>query len=362
MRYGYWLPVFGGWLRNVADEDMHATWPYISRLARRSEEIGFDLTLVAELNLNDIKGPEAPSLDAWSTAAALAAVTHRLELMVAVRPTFHNPALLAKQAANIDHISNGRVSLNVVSSWWAEEARKYGVQFDQHDDRYARTSEWLDVVDQGWKQDHVTYHGKYYKVDDLVLQPKPVSRPRPVIYAGGESEAAKNLIAQKCDAYVMHGDPPERIRAKINDLSERRERFGLPPMQFGVAAYSIVRDSEAEAQKELSRITDVKQNAAGYGNYQQWLANTQLEQRVSLEDYSVSNRGLRSGLVGTPEQVSERIAAFEDAGANLLLLQFSPQLEEMERFAAQVIQPSSKPLAKVINGFASRETRRAANG
>jgi dimethylsulfone monooxygenase len=362
MRYGYWLPVFGGWLRNVADEDMHATWPYISRLARRSEEIGFDLTLIAELNLNDIKGPEAPSLDAWSTAAALAAVTHRLELMVAVRPTFHNPALLAKQAANIDHISNGRVSLNVVSSWWAEEARKYGVQFDQHDDRYARTSEWLDVVDQGWKQDHVTYHGKYYQVDDLVLQPKPVSRPRPVIYAGVESEAAKNLIAQKCDAYVMHGDPPERIRAKINDLSERRERFGLPPMQFGVAAYSIVRDSEAEARKELARITDVKQNAAGYGNYQQWLANTQLEQRVSLEDYSVSNRGLRSGLVGTPEQVSERIAEFEDAGANLLLLQFSPQLEEMERFAAQVIQPSSKPLAKVINGFASRETRRAAIG
>jgi len=282
--------------------------------------------------------------------------------MVAVRPTFHNPALLAKQAANIDHISNGRVSLNVVSSWWAEEARKYGVQFDQHDDRYARTSEWLDVVDQGWKQDHVTYHGKYYQVDDLVLQPKPVSRPRPVIYAGGESEAAKNLIAQKCDAYVMHGDPPERIRTKINDLSERRERFGLPPMQFGVAAYAIVRDSEAEARKELARITDVKQNAAGYGNYQQWLANTQLEQRVSLEDYSVSNRGLRSGLVGTPEQVSERIGEFEDAGANLLLLQFSPQLEEMERFAAQVIQPSSKPLAKVINGFASRETRRAAIG
>jgi FMNH2-dependent dimethyl sulfone monooxygenase len=362
MRYGYWLPVFGGWLRNVADEDMQASWPYISRLARRSEEIGFDLTLIAELNLNDIKGPEAPSLDAWSTAAALAAVTHRLELMVAVRPTFHNPALLAKQAANIDHISNGRVSLNVVSSWWAEEAKKYGVQFDQHDDRYARTSEWLDVVDQAWKHDHVNYHGKYYRVDDLILQPKPVSRPRPVIYAGGESEAAKNLIAQKCDAYVMHGDPPERIRAKIADLSERRERFGLPPMQFGVAAYAVVRDSEAEAQKELARITDVNQNAAGYGNYQQWLANTQLEQRVSLEDYSVSNRGLRSGLVGTPEQVTERIAEFEDAGANLLLLQFSPQLEEMERFGAQVIRPASRQAVRAINEFASRETRRAAIG
>jgi FMNH2-dependent dimethyl sulfone monooxygenase len=348
MRYGYWLPVFGGWLRNIEEEDMEATWPYISRLARRSEEIGFDLTLVAELNLNDIKGPEAPSLDAWSTAAALAAVTHRLELMVAVRPTFHNPAILAKQAANIDHISNGRVSLNVVSSWWAEEARKYGVQFDQHDDRYARTSEWLDVVDQAWKADHVTYHGKYYRVDDLVLQPKPVSRPRPVIYAGGESEAAKNLIAQKCDAYVMHGDPPERIREKIRDLSARREKFGLPRMQFGVAAYAIVRDSDREAQEELHRITDVKQNAAGYQNYQQWLANTQLEQRVSLEEYSVSNRGLRSGLVGKPEEVSERIAEFEDAGVDLLLLQFSPQLEEMERFSSQVIRTGARALAKAV--------------
>jgi dimethylsulfone monooxygenase len=349
MRYGYWMPVFGGWLRNVADENMEASWNYVSRLARRSEEIGFDLTLIAELNLNDIKGPEAPSLDAWSTAAALAAVTHSLELMVAVRPTFHNPALLAKQAANIDHISNGRISLNVVSSWWAEEARKFGVHFDEHDDRYARTSEWLDIVDHAWKSDHVTNHGKYYRVDDLVLQPKPVaSRPRPVIYAGGESEAAKNLISQKCDAYVMHGDPPEKILPKIQDLSARREKWGLPRMQFGMAAYAIVRETEREAQDELRRITDVKQSAAGYQNYQQWLANTQLEQRVSLEDYSVSNRGLRSGLVGTPEQVSERIAAFERAGVDLLLLQFSPQLEEMERFSEAVIKTDSRTLAKAI--------------
>src|SRR6478735_12168543 len=112
MKYGYWLPVFGGWLRNVEDENMQANWNYVKRLAQRSEEWGYDLTLIAELNLNDIKGVEAPSLDAWSTTAALAAVTNKLELMVAVRPTFHSPALLAKQAANIDHIAGpGRLSL-----------------------------------------------------------------------------------------------------------------------------------------------------------------------------------------------------------------------------------------------------------
>ena len=108
-------------------------------------------------------------------------------------------------------------------------------------------------------------------------------------------------------------------------------------MSFGAAGYAIVRPSEAEAHREVERITDVREGSHGYGNYQEWISNTQLEQRVSLEDYSVSNRGLRSGLVGTPEQVAERILEFEAAGLDLLLLQFSPQYEEMERFAEDVI-------------------------
>jgi len=338
MRFGYWMPVFGGWLRNVDDEGMDASWQYVKKLAQRSEQIGFDLSLIAELNLNDIKGEAAPSLDAWSTAAALTAVTDRLEMMVAVRPTFHNPALLAKQAANIDHIGGGgRLSLNVVSSWWRDEAEKYGVSFEQHDRRYDRTSEWLDVVDLLWSRDGDDYDGEFYQIKNSTMQPKPLSRPRPVIYAGGESEAAKELIARKCDAYVMHGDPPTRIAEKIADMRRRRESLGLPPMIYGVAAYAVVRDSESEAQAEVARITDVQQSASGYKNYQQWLAGTQLEQQVSLEDYSVSNRGLRSGLIGTPQQVSDRVGAFSDAGVDLLLLQCSPQLEEMERFGEDVI-------------------------
>ena len=73
MRYGFWMPVFGGWLRNVEDESMSATWEYVRDLTVRAEALGYDISLIAELNLNDIKGVEAPSLDAWSTAAALAA-------------------------------------------------------------------------------------------------------------------------------------------------------------------------------------------------------------------------------------------------------------------------------------------------
>ena len=91
-------------------------------------------------------------------------------------------------------------------------------------------------------------------------------------------------------------------------------------MQYGMAAYAIVRDSDAEVKKELARITNVAEGTPGYGNYRDWIANTKLEQQVSLEDYSVSNRGLRAGLVGTPEQVAERVREFEAVGVDLLLL------------------------------------------
>jgi dimethylsulfone monooxygenase len=337
MRFGYWMPVFGGWLRNIPDEGMEASWDYVRRLTQRSEETGWDLTLIAELNLNDIKGVEAPALDAWSTAAALAAVTGKIELMVAVRPNFHQPALFAKQAANIDRISGGRLALNVVSSWWADEARQYGLEFDRHDDRYARTGEWLDVVDGLWREKRFSYRGERYTLDEAICEPKPVSRP--TVYAGGESEAAKTMIAGQCDAYVMHGDPVEAIAAKISDMAARRAQLGKSEMQYGMAAYAIVRDSEAEAQEELERITALPpEPPAGFENFEQWLSGTQLERELKLQEYSVSNRGLRPNLVGTPEQVRERIHAYEEAGLDLLLLQMSPQAEEMDRFAEQVIQ------------------------
>jgi FMNH2-dependent dimethyl sulfone monooxygenase len=352
MRYGFWLPVFGGWLRNIDDEQMPATWEYVRELTLQAEALGYDLTLIAELNLNDIKGVEADSLDAWSTAAALAAVTRRLELMVAVRPTFHNPALLAKQAANIDRISGGRLTLNVVSSWWADEAKKYGLAFDEHDDRYARTSEWLDVLDGCWRAQHSSYSGRFYDVEDNVLSPKPwpertysrapMGAARPTLYAGGESEAAKELIAAKCDAYLMHGDDPATIAAKVADMRVRRAKHPeLPEMVFGVTGYCIVRDSEAEAQREVERITsapDAAQSPAGFANFQQWVSGSQLEKKISLRDYSVSNRGLQSGLIGTPEQVRQRLADFEGAGCSLVLLQSSPQHVEMKRFAEQVME------------------------
>jgi FMNH2-dependent dimethyl sulfone monooxygenase len=337
MRFGYWMPVFGGWLRNVADEDMTIAWPYVRDLAVHSERHGFDLTLIAELNLNDIKGHRAPALDAWSLAPAVAAVTESLELMLAVRPNYHSPTQTAKAISTLDTIAPGRISLNVVSSWWKDEAAQYGAPFDVHDARYTRTEEWLGVLRRLLTEDTVTHHGALYDFEGTILEPKPSRLP--TVYMGGESPKAKEIISNYGDAYVMHGDPPDVIAGKVADLNKRRADTGREPMTFGVSGYVICRDTEAEAQAELARILDVRSSPEAYASYQDFVEGSHLESEVSLQEYSVSNRGLRAGLVGTPDQITARIRAYEEAGVDLMLLQFSPQHEEMARFGHDIITP-----------------------
>jgi dimethylsulfone monooxygenase len=335
VRFGYWMPIFGGWLRNVTDEGMPVAWPYVRDLAAESEQLGFGLSLIAELNLNDIKGHRAPSLDCWTLAPAVAASTSTLELMLAVRPNYHSPSLTAKALSTLDLIAPGRISLNVVSSWWRDEATQYGAPFDVHDARYARTQEWLEVVGRMLREDTVTHSGPLYELSGAVLEPKP-SRVPPV-YMGGESPRAKEVIAAQADAYVMHGDAPDVIAAKVADLRARRAAAGGAPLTFGVSGYVICRDTQDEAQAELDRILDVRSSPEAYASYRDFVEGSQLESQVSVEEYSVSNRGLRSGLIGTPDQITERLVAYERAGVDLMLLQFSPQREEMARFGRDVI-------------------------
>ena len=217
---------------------MPPTFDYALQVAKRAEELGFSTTLIAELNLNDIKGPAEPVLEAWTTAAAIAATTSKLEIMAAIRPGFRNPAVVAKMAANIDRISGGRFTLNVVSAWWAEEARQYGMAFVEHDERYARTAEFLAILKGLWTQERTTIQGKYAHVEGAYLAPKPVQRPWPKLYAGGESPAAEELIARECDAYLLHGEALELVRATIADMRARAAANGRA-LTYGMAAYAI---------------------------------------------------------------------------------------------------------------------------
>ncbi|MBP1969157.1 FMNH2-dependent dimethyl sulfone monooxygenase [Virgibacillus natechei] len=349
MKYGFWLPIFGGWLRNVENESMPPTYDYAKEVIQSAEKWGYDTTLIAELYLNDIKGTDQDSIEAWSTAAALAAVTEKIEIMAAVRPVFHNPAVTAKMAANIDHISKGRFTLNVVSGWWAEEAKQYGGNFTEHDERYERTTEFLEILKGLWTEETFSYDGKFYKIENTQLSPKPVQRPNPVLYAGGESEKGKQVISSLCDAYILHGHTVEEAEAKIVDMKGRREAAGPEPLQsIGMAAYVICRDTEEEAHAELNRITTVK-DMSGYAGFEDFTSKSELEQQIQLQDYSVSNRGLRPNLVGTPEQIAKQVLEFEKVGVDLLLLQCSPQLEELERFSKQVMPKVEELRATLTN-------------
>jgi FMNH2-dependent dimethyl sulfone monooxygenase len=283
--------------------------------------------------MNDIKGISAPALDAWSTAAALAAVTSRLELMVAVRPNFHQPAAFAKMAA-MDHIAGGRLAPNVVSSWWADEARRFGLLSDRHDDRYARTGEWLTVVKGCGARRRSTSVARS-------TRPSMPSAPRSSRGPPSSTPAVKARPPRRSspsgDAYVMHGDA-----ARGRGAEDRRH--GSPPRATGklrrcVMAWPPMRSCATVKPKrrELARTTAVSELPAGYAT-NDWLSGTQLEREMQIQEYAVSNRGLRPNLVGTPEQLRERIDAYEAAGLDLLLLQMSPQAEEMERFAAQVMR------------------------
>ncbi|MFF1832542.1 LLM class flavin-dependent oxidoreductase [Paenarthrobacter sp. NPDC058040] len=335
MKFGYWTPVYGGFLRNVEHEAMAADWDYVKEVSLQADRLGFELTLVPELYLNDRKGIEAPSLEAWSLAASIAAVTSNLEVMTAIRPGFHNPAITAKTVSTLQDISKGRLSLNVVSAWWAEEARQYGGQFAEHDARYVQSTEFVSALRGLWSSTPYSQSGEYYDLADVVLSPKPAHRPH--IYAGGESEGGREAIAAFADSYVTHGGTVEELRAKAADLNARRRRLQGADFEYiGMSAYVIIRDTEAEAQAELDRITTINPDSPGYASFEEFVTHSNLDIEISKREYSVGTRGLRPNLVGTAEQVAEKVSAYQDAGVNLLLLQSSPLHTELERIAEQL--------------------------
>ena len=255
--------------------------------------------------------------------------------MTAVRPGFHLPAVLAKTVSTLDSIAPGRVSLNVVAAWWAEEARQFGGNFPAHDERYTQAKEFVDVLNGLWQETPFSYAGRHYAFEDTIVEPKPSALP--VVFAGGESESGREAIADFADAYVMHGGTVDEARRNVADMNTRSERIhGRPIAEFGMPAYVIVRDTEAEAQRELDRITTVDPDSPGYASFEEFKRHSNLSLEVSRREYSVGTRGLRPNLVGTAEQVAERINEYAEAGITLLLIQASPLDEELERIAEQV--------------------------
>lgn len=211
-----------------------------------------------------------------------------------------------------------------------------------HESRYARSREFVDILHGLWREPRFSYEGAHYAVRGAVLSPKPSQRNfegahAVPIYAGGESEEARAWIAARCDGYLLHGDREEAIASAIADMDARRAERDAPRLAYGMAAYMVCRSSDDEARSEVARITDVRASSKAQHSYADFVAQSKLRSPVTLEDYSVSNRGLRPDLVGTPRRVIDRIKRYEDLGVELLLLQASPMAEEIERIGNEVL-------------------------
>src|SRR5580698_8793890 len=336
-RFGIWALVHGSRAAlQDPDEPYDASWARNKALVLEAERLGYDSVLVAQHTINP-HDPNLDQLEAWTASAALAALTERIEIIAAIKPYLYHPVVLAKMALGIEHISRGRFAINLVNAWNRPELEKAGIGFAEHDERYTYGHEWLSVVEPLMRGQTLNHNGANFRVDDYTLRPADSWRARPRIYIGGESDPARALAAELGDVWFINGQPIEDVTALIADVAAR-PRAGAP-LRFGLSAFVIARPTEAEAQAHLLRLFDLASKDA----------EIRVVQRANTDPKSVmaatmrrsprvgSNGGTAAGLVGSYDQVAERIVAFNRIGIETFMLQYQPFEAEMRRFAREIM-------------------------
>ena len=337
IRFGVWALVHGSRAAlQDPDEPYDASWERNRKLVLEAERLGFDSTLVAQHTINPHHAPR-DQLEAWTASAALAALTSRIEIIAAIKPYLYHPVVLAKMALGIEHIARGRFAINLVNAWNRPELAKAGIGFPEHDARYDYGREWISVVEPLLRGEALTFKGERFEVDDYMLRPADPYRSRPLIYVGGESMPARALVADKGDVWFINGQPLEDVRALITDVAAR-PRIG-PPLRYGLSAFVIARETQAEAEAHLAHLFALAAKDAPIRAVQR--ENTDaasvMAQTMAKTPRVGSNGGTAAGLVGSYDQVAARIQAFHDAGIELFMLQFQPFEADMARFAAEIM-------------------------
>ncbi len=331
MRLGFWPAVYGNWIISSWPETRNGSFEDTKQATLLAESLGFKTLLLAEHFMNPL-GPELEQLDAWTTASALAAVTERIEIITAVKPGFRAPGVIAKMASNIDHISKGRFALNLVSAWWLPEFEMLGAPVLSHNDRYARSEEFITVIKGMWTQDKYNFCGKYYQVKEATLSPKPVQKPHLPVYVGGESEQGRRLGAKMADVFLINGRPLDEVKEIIQHVQSLAAEYGRCP-RFGISAFVICRNTKQQAIAEFNRL--VKMRKVGIQGVDKDVV------MVRASPYKTKNLGTNggtaAGLVGTATEIAKRMEEFEEVGVETFLLQFHPIAEEMQRFGDKVL-------------------------
>lgn len=336
LRFGIWALVHGSRAAlQDPDEPFDASWERNRNLILAAEALGYDSALIAQHTVN----PHDDSLDqleTWTSAAAIATLTNRIEIIAAIKPYLFHPVVLAKMALQIEAISKGRLGLNLINAWNRPELERAGIGFAEHDERYAYGREWIEIVARLMRGERVTHSGPNFRIVDYALRPKDAFRERPAIYVGGESEPARALVADHGDVWFINGQPLADVAGLIADIAARPR--GGAPVRFGLSAFVVARQTDAEAESAHAHLLALAEKDAPIRARQR--ANTDpkvvMMQTLSKSPRVGTNGGTAAGLVGSYDKVAARIADFHTAGIELFMLQFQPFEAEMRRFAEEI--------------------------
>ena len=293
----------------------NATYEEIVRTAAVVEEAGYD-----GLWLNDHLVPvmgdrDAPHFEAWTMLSALATQTKRIRIGILVSGnTYRHPAVLAKEATTVDHVSHGRLDFGIGAGWEEFEHRAYGIPFYTAEERAARLGEALEVITRLWRDDHPTFEGKYYQLLNAPFAPKPVQRPHPPIVVGGQGKKwIMPVVARYADEWnVPVGVSPAGLKSRLAAVREECNRINRSPCVREVSVFL-----------PLVNISNVP--LAGMA--------TRLGARAL-----VGNKIARSVLAGSAAEIKSRIQEFVEAGATAVILTTRPSLNHdlMRRFASEI--------------------------
>lgn len=293
--------------------------------------------------------------DSFTVATALAVQTRRFEPLIAVRPGYWRPAQFATAAATLDHLSNGRVRINIVSG--TDDLAAYGDEERGSSDRYARTREFMRLVRRLWTEERVTFDGSYFRVSGSTAVPRIEprgNRLHPCLYFGGASDAAETVAATEADVQLFWGEPLDDLSARIARLKHLSGALGrdLPPLEFGLRITTVIRDTSAEAWADAeARIARMASSAGeGWTGLRSPVAVGQrrlldLPARGDVLDDNLYTAPGRFGgggagttwLVGSAKDVARSLRNYEKLGITHFILSDTPYLAEVERQGRQLL-------------------------
>jgi alkanesulfonate monooxygenase len=288
--------------------------------------------------------------DPWVAASALAGRTSRIRFMIALRPGLVSPLLAAQTAATFQRMTGSRLELNIVTGGDADEQRRYG-DWLEHDQRYERTGEFLDVFLRAWPGERFDFTGEHYRIRaGLLARPH---QDRPTVYLGGSSAAARAVAARHADVFLTWGEPPQAMAEHLATAREAAAAHGRT-LSFGTRFHVISRDTAAEAWAVAGQLVDgmdparIRQAQERFSRSesegQRRMAALHGGSAESLEvypnvwaGYGLVRPGVGTALVGSHDEVAERIEEYHALGLDHLILSAQPHLEEAYTFGEGVM-------------------------